>query len=238
MATTTGGIPKSLFGIPGPFYPPGIDLAKEARTARRLFYPVTILYSAYALVILPLGFRANPLTALLSVLFGIALWTSVEYLVHRFVLHGRFPDGPGLLKHLLHLRFDRLHSEHHLRPWDGMHINGFLDTLPFAVPLALTSYLAPLPTAPVLVAALLQSYVIEEWVHYAVHFHSFHGRYFEYIRRHHLYHHSPRGTEIAFGLSNGVWDVALGTRIPPADRQLLYHRRLASLSRTDGRLSA
>jgi dihydroceramide fatty acyl 2-hydroxylase len=227
LAAKTGGIPKSLYGIPEPVYPPGIDLRKEARTARRRFYPTTVLYSAYAVVLFTLGFRVDAAVALRYLFLGVALWTCTEYLVHRFVLHGRFPDGPGWLRHALHLRFDRLHSEHHQRPWDGMHINGRFETLPFAVVLAASSLLAPLPTAPVLVAALLESYVIEEWVHYQVHCHRFHGLYFDYIRRHHLYHHSPRGVEIAFGLSNGFWDVALGTRIPPADRQLLHHRRLA-----------
>ena len=223
-----GGIPKSVYGIPVPIYPPGIDLAKEARTARNRFYPVTILYSGYALVFLALGFRAAPVVALGYLLLGSVLWTCLECLVHRGILHGRFPDGRQWLRHLLHRRFDRIHSEHHQRPWDGMHINGRFDTLPFAVVFAALSLLAPLPTAPVLVAALLQCYVIEEWVHYSVHFHTFHGRYFDYIRRHHLYHHCPRGREIAFGLTNGAWDVLLGTRIPAADRKLLYHRRAAA----------
>jgi sterol desaturase/sphingolipid hydroxylase (fatty acid hydroxylase superfamily) len=76
----------------------------------------------------------------------------------------------------------------------------------------------------VFVATLLVSYVVEEWVHYSVHFHRFRWRYFDYIRRHHMYHHSPRGKEIAFGLSNSLWDVVLDTRIPAEDRQRLYRR--------------
>ncbi len=224
MTATAGGIPKSLYGIPDPIYPQGIDLERQARIARRRFYPTTALYTCYAFLVLFLGFREDAARTAGFTLLGVALWTLLEYLVHRFILHGRFPDGPGVVRHLIHLRFDTMHSEHHQRPWDGMHINGRFETVPFAVLLAAMSFLAPLATAPVLVAALLESYVVEEWVHYSVHFHSFHGLYFDYIRRHHLYHHSPRGAEIAFGLSNGIWDVALGTRIPPADRQLLYRR--------------
>jgi len=145
--------------------------------------------------------------------------------VHRYVLHGRFPDGAGWLRHKMHAFFDTMHGDHHLRPWDGMYINGFLDTLPFAVVLALLSFLAPLPTAPVLVAMLLQCYVIEEWVHYSVHFHRFKLYYFDYIRRHHLYHHSPQPGERAFGLTSGVWDALVRTtRIPEAQRRLLYDR--------------
>jgi dihydroceramide fatty acyl 2-hydroxylase len=217
-----GVVLKSVHGIPSPRFPPGVDLAREARIARRRFYPVTILYSAYALVVVSLAVRANPRVTLAWLSLGAGSWTAIEYAVHRHVLHGRFPDGAGWLRHRLHRYFDTMHGDHHLRPWDGMHINGFLETVPFAVVLAATSFLARLPTAPVAVATLLQCYVLEEWVHYTVHFHRFRWRYFDYIRRHHLYHHSPRGGDLAFGLTSGLWDAALGTRVPPSDRRRLY----------------
>jgi sterol desaturase/sphingolipid hydroxylase (fatty acid hydroxylase superfamily) len=185
---------------------------------------VTILYTAYAIVVVGLGLRARPWTALAYFALGVALWTWLEYTVHRHVLHGRFPDGSGWLQHSMHRFFDTMHGDHHLRPWDGMYINGFLDSLPFAVVFILLGSLAPLPTAPVMVAGLLECYVAEEWVHYTVHFHRFRWRYFDYIRRHHLYHHSPRGVDIAFGLTSGMWDAVLGTRIPATDRQILYGR--------------
>ena len=224
MEAPRGSVLKSVHGIPFPTYPQGIDLPREARTARRRFYPVTILYTAYMLVVLPLALRRRPWQALAFVALGVAVWTWLEYTVHRHVLHGRFPDGPGWLRHHLHRFFDTMHGDHHLRPWDGMYINGFLDSLPFAAAFAFVSLLAPLPTAPVMVAGLLECYVVEEWVHYTVHFHRFRWRYFDYIRRHHLYHHSPRGGDIAFGLTSGLWDAVLGTRIAPIDRRLLYAR--------------
>ncbi len=221
-----GRVLKSRDGIPRPMpVPPGIDLAREARIARSRFYPVTAAYTAYAAVVLTLGLLQDRRTALLSILAGVAGWTLVEYLVHRHILHGRFPDGPGWLERRLHRVFDPSHGDHHLRPWDGRHINGRFDTIPFAVILALSSFLAPVPIAPVFVATLLQCYVVEEWIHYSVHFHHFRWRYFRYIRKHHLYHHGARGGDVAFGLSSGIWDVALRTRIPSTDRGRLYERR-------------
>jgi sterol desaturase/sphingolipid hydroxylase (fatty acid hydroxylase superfamily) len=152
----------------------------------------------------------------------------MEYLIHRHILHGRFPDGDGLLQRFLHDRFDHLHYEHHQRPWDGNHINGTIaDTLPAVALVALASHLAPLHTLPVLVAGILQAYIAEEWVHHSVHFYNFRGRYFSYIKRHHIYHHSPRGSEVGFGLTSGIWDMLRGTRIPATARQLLYRRRAA-----------
>lgn len=241
MEAPRGSVLKSVHGIPMPVYPQGVDLGTQARIARSRFYPVTVLYTAYALAIVARAARTRPLATLGSVVLGVALWTWLEYMVHRHVLHGRFHDGPGRLRHWIHRFFDTMHGDHHLRPWDGMYINGFLDSLPFAVAMALLSFRMPLHTAPVLVATLLECYVIEEWVHYSVHFHRFRWRYFDYIRRHHLYHHSPRGPERAFGLTNGIWDVLRGTRIPPDDRRLLYGHpqvRWFGGGRTSGRAPA
>ena len=46
-------------------------------------------------------------------LLGVAVWTLVEYLFHRYVLHGRFPPGEGSVRRFLHERLDPLHWEHH-----------------------------------------------------------------------------------------------------------------------------
>lgn len=206
-----------------------IDLVAEATKARRRLYPVTIVYSAYAVTVVTLAVRsAGPSRPLAYYAAGILLWTIVEYLVHRHILHGRFPDGPGILRHWLHATFDTLHTEHHARPWDGNHINGTLkDTALYVALFAALSFLAPLSTAPVLVAAFVQAYVVEEWIHQSVHFiavYRFKGPYWRYITRYHSYHHSPRGSELAYGLTNGAWDVAFGTRIPAEDRKRLYGR--------------
>jgi sterol desaturase/sphingolipid hydroxylase (fatty acid hydroxylase superfamily) len=157
---------------------------------------------------------------------GVFAWTLTEYLVHRFVLHGRFPDGPGVWQHFLHSHFDHLHWEHHERPWDGEHINGTIkDTFRFVLPMAALSALAPPFTASMFVAGLIQSYIVEEWVHHSVHFYDFGGPYWRYITRHHRFHHSPLGEDVGYGLTNGLWDIVLGTRIPAPVREALYANR-------------
>jgi sterol desaturase/sphingolipid hydroxylase (fatty acid hydroxylase superfamily) len=201
-------------------------LRDEARKARRRLYPSTILYSAYALGLTALALRTAPWTTMAAwFLAGMAAWTLLEYGVHRYVLHGRFPAGPSLYRRFTHKYFDPLHWEHHARPWDGNHVNGTLkDTLPFSAVLAGLSFLAPLPTVPILIAGLLFAYVVEEWIHQSVHFYDFRNRYFRYIRRHHLYHHSPRGTNAGYGLTNGFWDVVWSTRFPAPEREALHRR--------------
>ena len=206
-------------------------LRREAAKALRRLYPGTAFYTTYCLVLLVLGLRSSQrLLALASFGSGAAAWTLLEYAVHRYVLHGRFPAGRGPVRWFAHKYFDPLHWEHHARPWDGEHINGRIrDTLPFAALLMAAGFLAPLPTAPMFVAGLLQAYIAEEWVHHSVHFYHFRNRYFRYIRRHHLYHHSPKGSAVGYGLTSGFWDVIWRTRIPAADRRALYSDRRAAL---------
>jgi sterol desaturase/sphingolipid hydroxylase (fatty acid hydroxylase superfamily) len=196
--------------------------ADEARKGRRRLYPVTAVYSVATTAALVYAVRSNPPAAALAWALGVLFWTWLEYMVHRYILHGVFPDGPGLQR-LLHRLFDHLHVEHHKRPWDGNHINGTLkDTGPFLLlPVALALVLPP-HTLLVFLAGLVQAYVVEEWVHHSVHFYHFRNPYFRYIKRHHLYHHSRRGAEIAFGLTSGMWDVVHDTRIPPEVRAALY----------------
>jgi len=212
---------KSISGIPDPLFPvpPGVVLADEARTARRRFYPVTVLFTTYSVTVLSLSFALHPVYALAYLAMGVMTWTVLEYLVHRYILHGRFPDGPGFLRHRVHTFFDTMHADHHQRPWDGLYINGYLDSIPFAALFVIVSFVVtPFYKAPVLVAGLLQSYVLEEWIHYSVHFCRFKSRYFQYIRLHHWYHHSPRGSALGFGLTSGLWDRITGTRIPARRR--------------------
>jgi len=206
--------------------PSSIRRAREARVARHRLYPVTLLYSSYAAAMLGLAVASGRwLPALAWFGAGIVAWTLVEYLVHRYVLHGRFPDGPGVWQHFLHTHFDHLHWEHHERPWDGEHINGTVkDTFRFVLPMVAVSFLAPPFTAAMFVAGLIQSYIVEEWVHHSVHFYDLGGPYWRYIVRHHRFHHSPMGDHVGYGLTNGFWDIVFGTRIPAEVRRALYAR--------------
>jgi sterol desaturase/sphingolipid hydroxylase (fatty acid hydroxylase superfamily) len=224
---------KSIDPFPStPWFPRGtIDLAAERQTALRRLVPLVSFYTSFTLLAVCMAAAYSPhrFRSLLFFVLGIALWTPLEYFVHRRVLHGPFPDGEGFWKHLLHKQFDHLHWEHHLKPWSGKTISGSLDqTLPVVFALVLSSFLTPPYTMLLTVAGIAQSYVIEEWVHYSVHFEHFKGRYFRYIKKHHLYHHSPRGYDLGFGLTNGIWDIVFDTRLPAEARALLYHGKKAA----------
>jgi len=199
-----------------------IRWADEARKGRRRLYPTTVVYTILTSIAMVYALRSSAPATAVWWLGGITFWTWLEYTVHRYILHGRFPDGPGA-QHWLHRMFDHLHVEHHARPWDGNHINGTIrDTAPFVVPMALVAALFRPHTALAFLAGMIQAYVVEEWVHHSVHFYHFRNRYFRYIKRHHLYHHSRVGNGMAYGLTSGMWDAAYGTRIPAPVRASLY----------------
>jgi len=127
---------------------------QQAPISRRRLYPLTIFYTAYAAVVLILTLRtAHPWVAVIFFLAGIPMWTLVEYVFHRFVLH-------GFIRRFAHQRLDPLRWEHHERPLDGMHISGELkDLLPLFGVAAPVSFLFPIYTLPVLLAAVVQGYV-------------------------------------------------------------------------------
>jgi hypothetical protein len=105
---------------------------QQAALARRRLYPLSAFYTLYAILVLAIAFSTNhPWIAVAFFTAGCATWTVVEYLFHRYVLHGRFPPGKGLIRKFLHERLDPLHWDHHARPFDGSHISGGLkDILP------------------------------------------------------------------------------------------------------------
>lgn len=202
-------------GIPNPGSPRGVVLADEARKSRRRLYPVTVAYSAFAGIVLAFGIRSNPGSALFLAAAGLAFWTAVEYWVHRYVLHGIFPNKGTAWSRFLNKAFDHLHWQHHLRPWDGNHINGTIfDTLWVVAPAFGLSFLAPVHTVPSFLAGFILGYVIEEWCHHSVHFYVLDWPWFRGLKARHFYHHSKLGAEILFGLSNGFWDDVIGTGMP------------------------
>lgn len=218
-----GGV-RTLYRESGGEVPFSEYKRKQAKISRRRLYPMTAFYSVYSTIVLILGAgSAHPLVALGFYLSGIPTWTLVEYLFHRYVLHGRFSPGKGIVRRFLHERLDPLHWDHHKNPMDGWHISGELkDILPLFVIAAPASFLFPLWSLPMLLAGVVQSYIFEEWVHHSVHFYRFRNSYFKYMRKHHFYHHSPEGTNLGYGLTSGLWDVFFKTRYPLNVRRALY----------------
>jgi hypothetical protein len=80
----------------------------QAALARHRLYPLTVFYTLYAFLVLAIAFSTrHTWTAAVFFSAGCATWTLVEYLFHRYVLHGRFPPGKGIVRRFLHERLDQ-----------------------------------------------------------------------------------------------------------------------------------
>ncbi|MGA8184281.1 MAG: hypothetical protein WB819_11650 [Terriglobia bacterium] len=110
--------------------PFGVYKRQQARISRHRLYPMTVFYTLCAFVVLFYAVQSShPVVAIVFYAAGVPVWTLVEYRFYRFVLHGRFAPGKGIIRKFLHERLDPLHGEHHARPFDGYHINGELQYL-------------------------------------------------------------------------------------------------------------
>jgi sterol desaturase/sphingolipid hydroxylase (fatty acid hydroxylase superfamily) len=108
------------------------------------------------------------------------------------------------------------------------------DLLPIFFFLLPLSLLFPIYTAPATFAAIMLSYVSEEWIHHCEHYYNFNNRYFRHIKKYHLYHHSSQGIDAGYGITSAFWDVVFHTRFPPNVRQRLFGRgRYSRLSGPD-----
>lgn len=148
---------------------------------------------------------------LLWSLAGAAIWSPVEYLLHRFVLHGLPP-------------FARWHAEHHQRPTA-------LIALPTPLSAALFATLAALPAwwlmgawpATALVFGLITGYLLYGLIHHAMHHAVPGGRawggWLVARRRWHAQHHAavPEGAARRhFGVTSSLWDRVFGTADSPS----------------------
>lgn len=143
---------------------------------------------------------------------ALGVWTFIEYLMHRFLLHP--PEHRKLLSRWAQLA----HGVHHDAQDEPVHtmvppVNAVLILMPF---LALFYCLVPEWALAVFIGFFLAGYLGYEYIHY-----SFHqsdskshpkSRLGKAIRRHHLTHHA-HGHAGNFGVTTPLWDYLLGTRL-------------------------
>lgn len=140
-------------------------------------------------------------------LLGLAIWTFIEYLIHRGLFHWRTTTYWTNTLHYL------LHGCHHKHPQDRLRLVmppilfGTLTTivyLPFY--LTIPSFL----TLPVCGGAIL-GYIGYDLTHYFVHFGApVDVKVFTFLRRYHLAHHF-KDFNAGFGITNCFWDCVFGT---------------------------
>lgn len=155
------------------------------------FYWVCVLVLALYLTIN--GSRYQLVSNLLLILTGIISWTAMEYLLHRFVLHGLEP-------------FKSWHTQHHNRP----HALICLPTVLSAALILLLAFFPALFMFGVLPASALTLGVLIGYLAYTIIHHGIHHWHIEssWLRKrkrwHALHHHVNQDSN--FGVTNSFWD--------------------------------
>jgi sterol desaturase/sphingolipid hydroxylase (fatty acid hydroxylase superfamily) len=165
------------------------------------------------------GWQASGLAAVAKVgaiAAGLFIWTLVEYLLHRFLLHS-WPQAPAILSVV-----ERLHLGHHRDPRDEAKI-----TVPVSGSLPIAAALLGLfrlavgqwEVAALLMVGSVAGYLYYEAVHFWIHCSHRSGRWLGRRRAHHLLHHF-KDQRRGFGVSTRLWDLAIGTYEMKSERQM------------------
>lgn len=151
-------------------------------------------------------------TSLFWVAGGVAAWTLVEYLLHRYVFHWTRVREP------FRSLASGLHIAHH-RSAETAHLILTPPVVSLSFGLAIYGVLSvatwSLARGGLMEAGLLLGYLAYEWIHFGVHRSKVPGSLLRRLQRHHFQHHDrhPRG---CFGVTSPFWDWMFGTLPAPA----------------------
>lgn len=134
--------------------------------------------------------------SIIAIMAGLALWTLLEYIIHRFAFHGFLP-----------------HWQHHEEPKDPKYI---------VAPLFLSGgtslllwVLLRIPAGSwarsgLTLAAIIAGYLLYEAVHLRIHGNDAGGPWLTALRRRHYYHHFA-DDRYCYGVTSPVWDRVFGS---------------------------
>ncbi|XP_024198053.1 dihydroceramide fatty acyl 2-hydroxylase FAH2 isoform X1 [Rosa chinensis] len=140
------------------------------------------------------------------VLFGILVWTLLEYMLHRFLFHIETKTYWWNTIHYL------LHGCHHKHPMDGLRLV-FPPTatailcFPFY---NLVKLMSSPSVAPALFGGGLLGYVMYDVTHYYLHHGQPSSKVPKDLKKYHLNHHF-RIQDKGFGITSSLWDRVFGT---------------------------
>ena len=160
-----------------------------------VFVPVIVALEVWALS------YVSVLAAAGLAVGGYALWTLLEYWLHRIVFHYEPEDGLGARMHWI------IHGVHHDHPNDRLRL-----VMPPAVSVPLAAFFFALfylalgqRLGPGLTVGFLAGYLVYDMTHYYIHHGHPRSRVAKLLRERHMRHHFQDDTR-GFGVSAPYWD--------------------------------
>jgi len=175
-----------------------LEHGKAVFAADFAFYGAAVLLLTLYLVFD--GARSQGPALAAMALAGLAAWSLIEYLLHRFVLHGLQP-------------FARWHAAHHARPTALIGSPTIVSASGFAVLVFLPAWglLGSLPLASALTLGIVAGYLAYAVIHHATHHWRAGSPWMLQRKRWHALHHRVGGTPGCYGVSSGLWDRVFGS---------------------------
>ncbi len=141
-------------------------------------------------------------------IFGIFLWTFIEYVLHRFLFHldDKVPDNRyAIMTHFL------FHGIHHAFPMDK-HRLVFPPVAAYPLYLGLKTILFLIfgKFSMMITAGVIAGYIMYDLTHYYIHHNKPSTEYHRHLKQHHVLHHY-NDPKRGFGVSNRIWDFVFGT---------------------------
>lgn len=180
--------------------------------SKTAWYVVPIFWVPLDIYCCTVALKSIPVLGFLPCyLFGLLLWTLVEYILHRFLFHIEkwLPDHPlAFTAHFL------LHGVHHYLPMDRLRL-----VMPPAMFVILCTPLYHLchfvfrkyDVSMSIFAGALMGYILYDIVHYSLH-HTRLPQVMKDIKKHHLDHHY-KDYDVAYGVTSQLWDYVFGTMV-------------------------
>ena len=198
-----------------------VEHGKLAYWSDFAFYGVVVaVLSGWVAFVSP---RGGGIESTALVLLGLASWSLIEYLIHRFVLHGIQP-------------FSGWHERHHSRPAALVSAPTVLSaTLLAALVFLPTLALGGLRTSSALSLGVLSGYLVYSVVHHATHHWRADSAWAKRRKLWHAMHHRDAADGCCYGVTSRLWDHVFATalRRPKARIDTLGADLSASSQRAD-----
>ncbi len=123
---------------------------------------------------------------------GLALWTFVEYFMHRWIYH-EFPSFLSIG-----------HGLHHDTPKALLGVPWYLTTVVLVAIFYLMTYFFNPGSTGVVMAFTWVGYLGYCYMHHSIHHFDFKNAWFKSMKRHHMYHHVHPATN--WGMLTSFWD--------------------------------